>query len=247
MNWRLIGPEKHDAFMNLALEEACISSVKSGKVLPTIRFYEWKNSSVVVGYFQKILDELDISACEKNKIDVTRRITGGGAMYLDTVGEVTFSVIAPASMLPGINESYREVCGWLVNGLKNIGLSAEFRPINDVIINEKKISGSAMTRRGNVVMLHGTLLHKVDPDRMFKFLTPSGKKLSDKQIKNIKEYVTAVSHHSEISKKELVDEIIYAFIRGKNIEESDWTRTELKTATALVDNKYKTKEWVFRR
>lgn len=247
MKWRLIGPEKHDGFTNLALEEACIESVGAGVAQPTIRFYEWRNSAVVLGYFQKIHDEIDVNACRKHNIDMIRRITGGGAMYLDTHGEITFSVISPEKMLPGINESYKEVCGWLIKGLQNLGLSSEFRPVNDVTLGGKKISGSAMTRRHGAVMVHGTLLYDVDIEKMFTFLTPSGKKLSDKEIKSVNDSVTCIKRHIDIKKHELIDVIINAFMHGKEYIKKEWTGKELEHAAELVKNKYTKEEWIFRR
>ncbi len=247
MLWRLIPPERNDAFMNMALDEAAMRFIGKGFSFPTIRFYEWKNSAVVIGYFQRLHEEVNVDACKKLGIDIVRRSTGGGAMYLDEHGEITFSVIVPEKMLYDINASYKEVCGWLINGLRSMGISAEFRPINDVVVDGRKISGSAMTRKHGASMVHGTLLYDVDPERMFSVLRVPREKIADKNIQNIKKAVTCVKEHRNISKGTLRASIVEAFVEDKDFEILPWSTEELAVAMALVKDKYTTKEWIFMR
>jgi len=80
MNWRLIEQQAYNAAMNMAIDEDVYESVASGKQLPTIRFYKWKNNSVSLGTFQN-QSEINLEKCKKNNVDVVRRITGGRAVY----------------------------------------------------------------------------------------------------------------------------------------------------------------------
>lgn len=246
MMWRLIQPERNDAFMNMALDEAAMHFVGKGE-FPTIRFYEWKKSAVVIGYFQRLHDVVNIDACKRSGVDVVRRITGGGAMYLDQKGEITFSVIAPEKMLYDINQSYREVCGWLINGLSRIGIKAEFRPVNDIVVDGRKISGSAMTRKHGASMVHGTLLYDVDPERMFSVLRVDRTKIADKNIANVKKAVTCVREHAQISKGELRSSIVESFVEDKDFEIMSWSNEELALASRLAREKYTNNEWVYMR
>lgn len=248
MEWRVVRPEKHNAYMNMALDEAVMEFVGSGLSPNTIRFYEWANSSVAIGYFQKIYDEINVNFCEEKKIDFVRRITGGGSMYLDRKGEITYSVISNKNDFPkDINECYKLVSCWLIKALESIGINSKFRPINDITVEEKKISGSAQTRRHGAVMVHGTLLYDLDFRKMFKALKISEEKLSDKLIKKAEESVTSVSNYVEIPKKQVHEVLIQAFTEGKSFDFGRWSSEEMNKAVELVNSKYKTREWNFKR
>ena len=244
----MIGPERRSGFMNLALEEACIEAVGVGKAPPTIFLYEWERPAVIIGYFQKLHDEIDADACSRHGIDIIRRITGGGAMYQDNES-MTFSFIAPEGIMPsGINESYRKVCGHIIDALNELGIESEFKPINDIIIGGKKVSGSALTRRNGAVMVHGTLLHTLDVEKMFTFLKVGRAKISDKGIQSVKERVTAITHHKDATRDEVYQALIKAFSKGKKIHPaSPWTDSEIQRAGELLKERYMNPGWTYKR
>jgi len=142
----------------------------------------------IVHYLQSIEKEVNLPACEKYGVDVTRRITGGGAVYHDYDGEITYSIVAPEAdpkMPADILESYELICGAIVNGLAGLGVDAEFKPVNDIVAGGKKISGNAQTRRHGVILQHGTILVDSDIRRMFQVLRVSDAKISDKLIQAV--------------------------------------------------------------
>ena len=94
-DWRIIGLETREAFLNMALDEVCSEAVAARESLPTIRFYRWQPSAVSIGYFQSLEDEVAVDKCKEAGVDVVRRRTGGGAVFHDYEGEITYSVIAP--------------------------------------------------------------------------------------------------------------------------------------------------------
>ena len=253
ISWRVIELETHDAFMNMALDEACCESVASGVSKATIRFYRWNPSAVSIGYFQSLDDEINIEACVAGGVDVIRRRTGGGAVYHDFDGEITYSVMVPEKdfcstdgVRLGITESYHEICGWIINGLKLVGIDAEFKPINDVIVSSsgKKISGNAQTRRGGVILQHGTILLTVDVKKMFSLLKVGKEKIADKMIAAVEERVTSVAQvRPEVTREEVYSALMSAFTSGKTFEMGTWTTEESARAEELVQERYKTKEW----
>lgn len=246
MKWRVVELEPHNAFMNMAIEEAVWEGIKKGSSPPTIRFYCYKPRAVSIGYFQGIRNEVNLETCKKLGVDCVRRWTGGGAVSHDQ--EITYAVIAPLNMFPkNIIESYRLICGWIVRGLENLGIKAEFKPINDILVNNKKISGSAQTRRGGVLLQHGTLLYDLDLKTMFSVLNVSKEKISDKMIKNAEERVTCVSRHCSASKKEVYEALVEAFTEGKDFEFSTWSENEITRAIELAEKKYKSEEWMYLR
>lgn len=247
-NWRLIEMETHDAFTNMAIDESIREHISSGKSLPTIRFYRWKPSAVSIGYFQSVAQEVHQNACQKAGIDIVRRQTGGGAVYHDFNGEITYSVIAPETLFPkGITESYHEICGWIVNSLSILGLKAEFKPINDIILSGKKISGNAQTRRNRILHQHGTILYDVDPEKMFSFLNVGPEKISDKFIANVKDRVTCVKNNSNASLQDTCACLKKGFCENKKILEGKLSDSELALAQKLAAEKYSSREWNFLR
>lgn len=244
-NWRLIEATTGSAALNMAMDEAISQSVKAKESLPTIRFYKWLPSAVSIGYFQNLNDEVDATLCKQLGIDIVRRRTGGGAVYHDKDGEITYSVIAPESILPkGITESYQEICGWIVKALAKLGIIAEFKPINDIITNGKKISGNAQTRRNGILLQHGTVLHKLDIATMFSLLKVPKEKISDKFISDVKQRVTSVTDiNPAISEEKLRKALADAFAEGKEIEFGTATDKERAAAEKLARERYSSDEW----
>ncbi|MEK6953403.1 MAG: biotin/lipoate A/B protein ligase family protein [Candidatus Micrarchaeota archaeon] len=248
MKWRVIQFESHDAFMNMALDEACSEAVAAGIVQPTIRFYGWTPSAVSIGYHQSITDEVNLEECRNSGIDVVRRRTGGGAVFHDTEGEITYSVIAPEIFFAkDIIASYKTICGWIVDALALMNLKAEFKPINDIILDGKKVSGNAQTRRQGVLLQHGTLLFDLDVRKMFLVLKVSKEKISDKMIASVEERVTSLKRAGIADKNIAYKAMLDAFTFGKTIEFGSWSERELIRAKELSEKKYKTTEWNFQR
>jgi lipoate-protein ligase A len=92
--WRLLKLETHNAYMNMAIDEAILDARINGIVPNTVRFYRWNPSAVSIGKFQNIENEVYLENCLKHGVDVVRRITGGGTVYHDVEGEITYSVVA---------------------------------------------------------------------------------------------------------------------------------------------------------
>ncbi len=231
--------------MNMALDEACMDAVRAGAVPPTFRLYRWKPSAISIGNFQCYSDEVDAQAVAAAGIPVVRRLTGGGAVYHDIEGEITYSLVAPASLFPtGIADTYVQLCGILIDAFAELGVAAEFRPINDISVDGKKISGNAQTRRGDVLLQHGTVLLTVDPARMFHFLTPDKSKLSDKPfIASVNAAVSCLAEHG-VSDRAQVERVLKgAFMQRFPGTPGAWTANELSHAEKLVQSRYGTDEW----
>ena len=244
MKLRLLIHEYNNAYTNMAIDEALLQSAK-----PTLRLYKWKPSAISIGYFQSIKEEVNLAECGRHGVDVVRRITGGGAVYHDTHGEITYSVVLPASLFPTIMESYHAIGKCLIAGLRELGINAQYAGINDIVVNGKKISGSAQTRRHGFILQHGTLLIKVEPEKMFSLLKVGKEKISDKEIKRIEERVTSIEKEiGRIDEEEIKNAIIKGFEIGLNaeFEERKMEEKEKRMAEKLVE-KYESREWNFKR
>ena len=247
--WRIIGITANNAFLNMAMDEAVSDAVRAKKSLPTIRFYKWQPSAVSIGYFQSLNDEVDAELCKRLGVDIVRRRTGGGAVYHDAKGEITYSVIAPEGMFPkGITESYHKICGWIVNALGKLGIVAEFKPINDIITGGRKISGNAQTRRNGILLQHGTILYKLDVATMFSLLKVPKEKISDKFIADVKQRVTSLTDiNPKITEQQLMDGLVAAFTEGKEFEIGNFSPEEMAAAEKLAKERYSSDEWNYLR
>jgi lipoate-protein ligase A len=249
--WRLLPMRIDDASLSMAIDEALLKLNSEGKSPNTVRFWRWLPSTVSIGCFQSAGLEVDFDAARRHGIDVVRRITGGGAVFHDHEGELTYSVVCGQECMPDdIIESYELICGGLIGGFRLLGLQAEFKPINDVQVGGRKISGSAQTRRWGSVLQHGTVL--IDPDvrLMFELLKVSPEKISDKFISSVYERVTTVA--LELGRKPGFDEVRgamregFADALGVKLVEGELTQEEFKLA-GMLKPKYASDEWLKKR
>lgn len=248
MKWRVVDFEYWGAAMNMGIDESISEAVAAERSAPTIRFYGWRPSAVSIGCFQSMKQEVDYPECLRLGIDVVRRRTGGGAVFHDEEGEITYSIIAPEDLMPSdIDKAYRQVCGQIVNALKALGLDASFSPINDVLVGGKKISGSAQTRRGGVFLQHGTLLTDLHSDTMFKVLKVSKAKMSERLYSDPTARVTSLRNYGIASRQKVLKALKDAFTAGREWEEGSWSDQEMKRARHLAEKRYTSKEWNFSR
>ena len=252
--WRLLDTGLNDAFYNMALDEAIVIARSKNLVPNTIRFFRWSPSAVSIGYFQSMEEEVDIKACDEMGIDYIRRRTGGGAVYHDTEGELTYSIIVDENhrlISRDFQETYRTLCSGLVLGLRQLGVPAEFKPINDIVARGKKISGNAQTRGMSIVHQHGTILRKVDPALMFKVLKVPSEKIRDKLIRSVEERVTSINDvlRRDVSFRELKDALIKGFEDSFGIKLMPGSITDFEEdlAQRLKVEKYASRKWNFRR
>ncbi len=251
MDFRFIKDGFHDAFTNMAIDEAIMKNcTKLGK--PTIRFYGWKPSAISIGYFQSLEEEVDLRKCNELGIDFVRRITGGGAVFHDC--ELTYSFVCSedSNIVPkNILESYQKICNGLISGFKELELDAKFVPLNDIVVNGKKISGNAQTRREKIVLQHGTILLKVDVEKMFSLLKVPDEKIRDKLITDVKQRVTSVENEfgKELSFEDCATAMKLGFQKAfnANLVKGELSQEELKLAEQIKKEQFSKKEWNFKR
>jgi len=252
--WRLLDTGLRDAFYNMALDEA-IAIARSKNLVPdTLRFFRWEPSAVSIGYFQSMEEEVDTAACDERGVSYIRRRTGGGAVYHDRDGELTYSLMANQEhrlISRDFQETYKVLCSGVVLGLSLLGIAADFKPINDIVVGGRKISGNAQTRGMNVVHQHGTILREVDPSTMFRVLKVPNEKIRDKLIGSVEERVTSVNTvlGREVGFKELKEALIHGFQDAFRITlvQGDLLRFEERLAAKLGKEKYASEGWNFRR
>ncbi|MEM0380651.1 MAG: biotin/lipoate A/B protein ligase family protein [Desulfurococcaceae archaeon] len=251
VEWRLIIDGEHDPYWNMAFDETLLYLREQSYIPNTLRLYVFKPGSVTIGYFQRISEAVDLDYANRNGILYTRRITGGGAVYHDPNGELTYSVVASLSDFPSdVIERYRAVCYGLIYALEYFGLKSEFKPVNDIVVNNKKISGSAQTWRKYAFLQHGTFMYNTDINTLANVLKPLREKLISHGIDSIKERVTTLSMilKKSIDGKEVLETLIRGFEKAfkTSFTITQPSSFEIELARKLVD-KYRSREWIFKK
>lgn len=252
--WRLLKTGYSSAALNMGIDQAVLEARSRDESPCTLRVYEWRPSAISIGYFQSMNEEVDVPVCDEMGVDLVRRITGGGAVYHDEKGEVTYSIIFKEGDLDlpeRVQDAYGPLCQGIVDGLKELDMNAEFKPINDITVAGKKISGNAQTRKMGCILQHGTLLYDVDARTMFKLLLVPNEKIRDKMIAGVEERVTSIRHETgnKASIEDVEDALIEGFSSALGIElkPGELTEKEMARAEEVAREKYGSKKWNFKR
>lgn len=243
MRWRLLFVEG-DAAFNMAVDEAILISG-----IPTVRLYRFLPSAVTIGYFQRVKSSVNLDEARRLGVQVVRRITGGGAVYHDARGELTYSVAGPEGLFPSdIRESFRYVCEGVMGAIRRLGLEPEFSGINDILIRGRKVSGSAQTRMKGHMLQHGTLMYATDLETLAKLISPPEEKLRGKGVRSVLERVTTIEKElgRRVSYEEVKEAAIESFSTLGELDEGGLTEGELR-AVEKLEGKYRDNGWNFRR
>lgn len=210
-------------------------------------FYLYINSpSVIVGRHQNTYAEVNHDYVRNNGIAVVRRLSGGGAVYHDH-GNLNYGFITRDSG-KDLNEVFRELTVPIINVLRKLGADACFSGRNDLVIEEKKISGVAQYHTGGKVLLHGTLLFSADLSKVSQSLNADPRKFQDKSVKSVKSRVTNISPflYRPMDIEEfaaiLSREVVSQFPETEQYELTDRDKEQIRY---LADYKYSTWEWVY--
>ncbi len=251
--WRLVPLKINNAAMNMAIDEAILNARISGTVPNTLRFYRWQPSAVSFGKNQNPENEIYLDACKQLGVEVVRRISGGGAVYHDFEGEVTYSVIAQTADfgIGDITTVYFKIYEAITDALRLIGVPADFssgdaKNCPNLTVNGKKISGSSQTITRGMILQHGTLLRSVALPKMFKVLKL--RNFSCTQAADIaKRKITSIQ--DELGNRVTSETVVNALMQGFKailkiqLYEEELTPNEVETANKLYKEKYSTKEW----
>jgi lipoate-protein ligase A len=247
--WELVHPGPLDPQTHLALDQVLAEEVGDGRRAPTLRFWEWASPAVVIGSFQSVKNEVDAENATKYGFPVVRRISGGGAMFIEPPGAVTYSIYAPIDLVQGMSfaDSYAFFDEWAVQALQSLGIDASYVPLNDIASPSGKIGGAAQKRLGNGGVLHHvTMAYDMDGDRMAEVLRIGREKLSDKGTKSANKRVDPLRSQTGMTREQIIDRMIETFRGLHGLNEGSLTDFELARAAELVETKFGTDDWLYR-
>ena len=274
-DWYFINSGPCSPSFNMALDEALLLWHNEGLMPPVIRFYQWSPAALSIGYFQKVGTEIDMEAVRSQGLGFVRRPTGGRGVLHEH--ELTYSIIVSEDypdMPESVTEAYRVLSEGLLQGFRNLGMQASFsvpdtyekkeglkKPKSavcfdapswyEMVVEGKKIAGSAQTRQKGVILQHGAILIDLDTEKLlsvFKF-----KDEETKEKLRVKIPQQAVSINSLRKEEVSVEECTTAFRSGFqealkiNLKNYELTEAQLDFVKQLEKKRYATDEWNFRQ
>jgi len=176
--FRVIDAGRREGRFNIALDAAMVELHQSGRIPDTIRFIHFPPTALV-GRHQVLGRELDLGYCRRHSIGTARRVTGGGAIYMDE-GQLGWALVFHRRTLglAGLGEVARTICEAVASGLSRLGVDARYRPRNDIEVEGRKISGTGGFFDGDTLIYQGTILLDLDPQRMLSALRVPASKLA---------------------------------------------------------------------
>lgn len=248
-DWSIIHSGPLSPTMHLALDEVMSIEVGEGRRGPTLRLWEWNESAVVLGSFQSVKNEVDLENASKYDFEVVRRVSGGGAMFMEAGAIITYSIYVPSDLVRGMSfaDSYAFLDEWVITALKALGIDAYYEPLNDITSAGGKIGGAAQKRLGSgAVLHHATMSYDMDGEKMVKVLRIGREKMSDKGTKSAARRVDPLRSQTGLSRDEIIEELKATFTRLYGATPGEITPDELAKAEELVRTKFSTTEWLQR-
>lgn len=272
--WNFINTGSKNPYYNMAMDEALLNFVSRGEIDPVIRFYTWNPATLSIGYFQRLQKEIDIDKVKEKGYGLVRRQTGGRGVLHDK--ELTYSVIVPEShpnMPSTVTEAYKIISQGLLEGFKNLGFETYFaiprskeerdklkQPRSSVcfdapswyelVVEGRKIAGSAQTRQKGVILQHGSILQDIDIDDLFDMFIFKNERLKTKMKENFVQKAVAINDISNqhITLNEMENAFKSGFKKGLNIDFKPLELTEKqKEEVQELEEKYRSEAWMYRK
>jgi lipoate-protein ligase A len=247
--WRLIHEGPQDPALHMAIDEVLAEEVAAGRRPPTLRVWEWAAPAVVIGSFQSLRNEVDPDGARRHGVTVVRRISGGGAMFIEPGNTITYSLYAPVSLVAGMSfaDSYAFLDDWVLGALADLGVKAWYQPLNDITSEQGKIAGAAQKRlTAWAVLHHVTMAYDIDADKMLEVLRIGRAKLSDKGISSAKKRVDPLRRQTGLPREQVIDRMIGFFRRRNGLVTDALRPEELRRAEKRVAQKFGTPGWTSR-
>ncbi|MBK0421875.1 lipoate--protein ligase family protein [Leucobacter sp. CSA2] len=248
-DWQIVHEPPVSPVLNAALDEVLTAAVGEGLRGPTLRIWEWDSSAVIIGSFQSVKNEVDEEQAAAHNAQIVRRISGGGAMYMEPASSITYALYVPGELVRGMSfaDSYAYLDEWVLEALKSLGIDAVYKPLNDITSPQGKIGGAAQKRLGSGAVLHHvTMAYDMNAEAMTQVLRIGREKLSDKGTASAQKRVDPLRSQTGLTREAIIERMIEVFVQRHGGTRSEVTEGEWDAAERLVKEKFMTEEWLRR-
>lgn len=273
--WCYINSGKRSAAYNMALDECLLNWQSEKSMPPTIRFYEWAVPTLSIGYFQRAEKEINMEEVKKRGFEFVRRPTGGRSVLHDS--ELTYSVIVSEDhpeMPKTVTEAYRIISQGILEGFQSLGLEAYFavpktqqerddlkNPRSsvcfdapswyEIVVEGRKIAGSAQTRQKGVILQHGSIPLDIDLDTLYDLFLFPNERMKERMKSMFSSKAVAINELTDrtFTIQQLIDAFKVGFEKGLNIELIPYELTEAQKEAVekLAQEKYESVDWNYKK
>lgn len=229
---------------HMALDEVLLDAVAAGRRPPLLRFWGWREPTLVLGSNQSVANEVDPEAVDRRGFRLARRLSGGGTMLAEPGRTITWSLVVPEGVLSGMSfvESFAHLDRWAVETLRSLGVDAGYRPLNDITSPAGKIAGAAQARRRGAVLHHVTMAHSMEPALLLELVRIGRASVSERGVRSAPKVVSPLDTLSPLTREEFVR----ALATASGAAPGRLDPAELEAAAGLATAKYSRREWIFR-
>ena len=248
-DFELVDAGPLEPLMQMAVDEVLARQVAEGRRKPSLRIWDWASSAVIIGSYQSITNEVDLDAAAEHDVTVVRRISGGGAMFVEPGNTITYSLYVPDTLVAGQSfaESYLFLDSWVLRGLRGLGVDASYVSLNDIASPQGKIGGAAQKRlAAGAVLHHVTMAYDIDASKMLKVLRIGREKMSDKGTKSAAKRVDPMRAQTGLPRGEVVEALVEQFKSSYGLRTVTLDEETLAEAANLVETKFATEQWLHR-
>ncbi|MEX0975158.1 MAG: lipoate--protein ligase family protein [Bacillota bacterium] len=272
MKVRLISDGHLTGKVNMAVDEAIHRACQNGAAGPTLRFYQWQPACLSLGYFQDVEKEVRSESLREEGVDLVRRATGGKAVLHDD--ELTYSVIIAEKDLPGsVLETYHRLSEGLVEGLRTMGIPASLAALEhgvtsrdprfrqaacfsapswyEIMSDDKKIIGSAQSRRNGFILQHGSIPFTFDAAKIVRCIRTGSPEHAARTEAMLRRKAAGVSDvlGRLVSREELQEHLVLGFrtVLGWDVQPGELSPGEKSDAKRLSFEKYGNDHWTMER
>src|SRR5690606_17868110 len=199
--------------------------------------------AVFIGSFQSVRNEVDETQLAARDAQLVRRISGGGAMYMEPDACITYALYAPGELVQGLSfaDSYAFLDEWVLEALRSLGIDAVYQPLNDITSPKGKIGGAAQKRLSNGAVLHHvTMAYDMDAEAMTQVLRIGREKLSDKGTASAQKRVDPLRSQTGLSRAEIIDRMVEVFVERHGGTPVELTPADYEAAEQLAAEKFST-------
>lgn len=238
-----------EPMLQMAVDEVLARQVAEGRRKPSLRIWDWASSAVIIGSYQSLKNEVDLEAAAEHDVTVVRRVSGGGAMFVEPGNTITYSIYVPSTLVAGQSfaESYKFLDAWVLRALRGLGVDADYVSLNDIASPQGKIGGAAQKRfAAGSVLHHVTAAYDIDADKMTQVLRIGREKLSDKGTKSAKKRVDPMRSQTGLERHEVIAALLAEFKESYGLTTVPLDEETRREAEALVESKFATAAWLQR-
>ncbi|MBS7622257.1 lipoate--protein ligase family protein [Candidatus Bathyarchaeota archaeon] len=248
MSWRLLDLGAVDGFTMTSLYEAVARAVDGGNSPNTLILNHPAQPFVNVGYHQVVEEEVDVDFVQQHKIPIVRRSIGGGTILDGPWEQDYFFIVRSPELSANIGDFYKRFLSPVVHALRRMGVYADYRPINDIVVKDRKISGNGGVSIGEAMVLAGDVLLDLPTELMTKVLRVPDEKFRDKLKKSLSEWMTSLKLElGEIPARDEVKRRLVEEFEGQvgvAVEEGEISAEERRNLDELLVERRR-REWIF--